>query len=240
MNIQLSIQYLNPIKKVSRNTTVATKISSNISKTNKKAPTMISSKDHSPIRNEISGLKQPVHCSKEYHIKAEKAEPFQAIYLPKNVDVIIGNGSNVSNHLGNRILKDIIASKLETYASFSARKDKTSMIRSIVHQIHVGGGIFIRKSKKTGTWLEVDSVAAREKVSQAFRNSIYRKCLRPDFSTESKKYSGGDKTEPSATFHASFFHEFDNLISLLPSSSIINKEDPYEPIPFYAKQARRM
>jgi len=234
---------------------------------------MISSKNHSSIRNEMSGVKQPVHCCKEYRIKAVKTDPIQAKYSPKNIDVIIGNGSNVSNHLGNRLLKDIIASKLETYASFSARRDKTSMIRSIVHQIHANGGIFIRKSQKTGTWMEVDSVAAREKVSQAFRNSIYRKCLRPDISNYSKKCIYADKTESSPTFPAiiettqalsiakrmdyqngsrsrthrtlelqnhGFFHEFDNLISSLPSSSITIAEDPFEPTPFYAKQARRM
>jgi len=102
----------------------------------------------------------------------------QEKYLPKEADVIIGNGGSVRKHTGNVHFKNIIDSKLKDYSSFSLRRDKTNMIRSIVNQIHKNSGIFVRKHPTTGTWFEVDDVIAREKISQAFRNSIYRKCNR--------------------------------------------------------------
>jgi len=99
--------------------------------------------------------------------------------LPKDTDVIIGNGGRVMKHPGNKYFKNIINSKVQEYACFSLRREKTNMIRSIVHQIHENGGTFIRKNPASGSWFEVDDVIAREKISQAFRNSIYRNCNRP-------------------------------------------------------------
>lgn len=147
-----------------------------------------------PIDNDCSSSTLIETTTKRKQQEIDCTTILQETYLPKDTDVIIGNGGRVRKHPGNIEFKNIIDSKLKDYASFSLRREKTNMIRSIVNQIHENGGIFVRKDPATGTWFEVDDVSAREKISQAFRNSIYRKCNRLHDSIFCSSFSSSSPT----------------------------------------------
>jgi len=132
---------------------------------------MLSLQKDKIVADRISIMKRNLDNSKK-HISNK------CNYEPKDIDVIISKGTSAVNHQGNKYFKRIVQLNLQKYASFSARKDKTNMIRSILHQIRSNGGNFVKQDSDSGMWSEVDDIAAREKISQAFRNSIYRSCKR--------------------------------------------------------------
>jgi len=146
----------------------------------------------------------------------------QRIYEPKDTDVIISKGNTASKHQGNIYFKRIVQLNLEKYASFSARKDKTNMIRLIAQQIRANGGNFVKQDIDSGIWSEVNDVVAREKISQAFRNSIYRSCKRSTgsssfVSTRKQKLQAGNKNKSCPIYSSG--------VKILSTVSSRTKED---------------
>lgn len=137
--------------------------------------------------NKVVSIKEKPHCSSDRH-EEEKGKIYGSkTYTPKNNDVIIGKGMKALNHSGNKLFRRVIERNLKSYAALSARKDKSNMIQSIVCQIQINGGVFIKQDPEKGSWFEVSDNIAREKTSQAFRNSIYRKFQRPNFASSTEK-----------------------------------------------------
>ena len=57
----------------------------------------------------------------------------------------------------------------EQYRKTKDKQAKTAIARSIVHKINSTGGRFLMYNKAKSKWMEVPSVRARTKVSQALR-----------------------------------------------------------------------
>lgn len=123
-------------------------------------------------------------------------------FMPRTTDVIISKGTKFFNHIGNIRFRKIIASRYDDYYSDTvSRQKKSRILSSIVDQIRTNGGIFIKYDPGHELWFEVDDALARDKISQAFRNTAYQKNNRDknnDISNKNKKPSFKDISSNNA------------------------------------------
>jgi hypothetical protein len=93
--------------------------------------------------------------------------PKQKIYSPpKELDVLLGRGGHVNNHIGNKMYLD---KKMELQDSYTAatKEDKTGISQELVDAVHNWGGKFL-KEDDVG-WYQVENIIARKKASQTLR-----------------------------------------------------------------------
>jgi len=95
-------------------------------------------------------------------------------FAPRDSDVIVGKGMNCYNHVGNKMLRNIVASRLRDYATTTCKKEKSNIVSSIVGNVRKNGGSFIKKDHDTGLWFDANNFLARDKISQTFRNILYQ------------------------------------------------------------------
>jgi hypothetical protein len=86
---------------------------------------------------------------------------------PGTFDVLFGRGK-VKDHCGNIVLHKLLADRQNRYEA-AERWEKTVIAEEIVSMIRERGGRFLKPDKMC-QWVEVDSEAAREKVSHTFRS----------------------------------------------------------------------
>ena len=86
-----------------------------------------------------------------------------------DIDVLFGRGGLGNNHKGNKRYRSLVNSHKEQYRKTKDKQAKTAIARSIVHKINSRGGRFLTYDKAKSKWIEVPSVRARIKVSQALR-----------------------------------------------------------------------
>lgn len=92
---------------------------------------------------------------------------------------LCGRGKQAFDHIGNRRLRILVASKIKEYAQ-GTRHEKSIVVRSIVEQIqeaannspHNGGGGFVRKDRTTNQWIVLDTSSSIEKVGHVFRDLL--------------------------------------------------------------------
>lgn len=210
--------------------------------------------------NKVVSIKEKPHCSSARYEEEKSKMHGSKTYTPKHNDIIIGKGIKALNHSGNKLFRRVIEKNLKSYAALSARKEKSKMIQSIVCQIRINGGGFIKQSPEKGSWFEVSDNIAREKTSQAFRNSIYRKFQRPHFPSSTEETienklcniqsatpismmssEVGELTPSTSSINLALENVkkrndslavIDSLISTIPSHCNGN-EDPFEPNPVF-------
>lgn len=90
------------------------------------------------------------------------------IYEPMSNDVLCEQGSETSNHHGNRAFRTIVSHHHDEYLRTS-KKNKGVLTRRIVRIIHDNGGKFIAKNS-SGQWEEISDMEAQKKTGQAFRD----------------------------------------------------------------------
>jgi len=117
------------------------------------------------------GCRSENRCS-SINIDDEQGSCYPSYFVPRDTDVIVGKGMNCYNHIGNKNLRRIAASRIVDYASTICKKDKSSVVSSILEQIHKKGGAFIKKDQETGLWYDAENYLARDKISQTFRNAL--------------------------------------------------------------------
>lgn len=99
-----------------------------------------------------------------------ETEYFPSGYVPRDKDVIVGKGMKCYTHAGNEMFRHIVNSRLQEYAATKSKKGKSDIISSVVDQVCMNG-CFVKKDSETGLWFKADDVLARDKTSQAFRNT---------------------------------------------------------------------
>jgi len=99
-----------------------------------------------------------------------ETEYFPRGYVPRDKDVIVGKGMKCYTHAGNEMFRHIVNSRLQEYAATKTKKGKSDIISSVVDQVCMNG-CFVKKDSETGLWFKADDVLARDKTSQAFRNT---------------------------------------------------------------------
>ena len=109
-----------------------------------------------------------------------KYEKYQNTYLAKDFvpsprDVVCARGKSYWDHEGNKMYRSLIAGATEKYASTTNKLEKTLIVSEIVNAVHKQNGMFVKKERKGGPWVEVDEVFAREKIGQSLRDGLHDK-----------------------------------------------------------------
>jgi len=112
--------------------------------------------------------------------KAVKYEKYENRYLPEDfvpgdTDVVCARGKSYWEHPGNKMYRAVIAGATERYSATSNKLEKTMIVSEIVNAVHKRQGMFVKKEKKGGPWVEVDEVFAREKIGQSLRDGLHDK-----------------------------------------------------------------
>ena len=95
------------------------------------------------------------------------------IHVPFCEDVLLGKGTPIQNHTGNKRLRLLVAEHIKQYDK-SQRGEKKTLALEIVETIRQRGGFFLKQDGSA--WTRVDADVARLKVTAAFRT--YRQSLK--------------------------------------------------------------
>ena len=95
------------------------------------------------------------------------------IHVPFCEDVLLGKGTPIQNHTGNKRLRQLISEHIKQYDR-SQRGEKKAIALDIIETIRQRGGFFLKQDGNT--WSRVDDEVARLKVTAAFRT--YRQSLK--------------------------------------------------------------
>lgn len=90
------------------------------------------------------------------------------ILIPSKADILLGRSSQARSQAGNQRLSHLVAEHFQDYSTANKQR-KTSLSDHVVGLIHESGGRFLKEDPDLG-WIEVEDLAAREKVSHAFRH----------------------------------------------------------------------
>lgn len=91
---------------------------------------------------------------------------------PSAHDVVCARGRTYWDHHGNQTYRELIAGATQRYAQSTSKLEKSMIVTEIIEQIHDRNGMFIKKQRKGGDWIEVDEEQIREKVSQSLRDGL--------------------------------------------------------------------
>jgi hypothetical protein len=123
------------------------------------------------------------------HQRASSSEPSASCsppkqlpveFQPSNDSIVCGRGKYSFNHIGNCRFRVVASLFLERYSRADSKAAKTAIISGIIEVIRQAGGIFCKF--KSGAWIEVDDIHAREKVSALLRDLLhtqYRSSAKP-------------------------------------------------------------
>jgi hypothetical protein len=108
----------------------------------------------------------------EQRVELEKIDTTNQItYIstPGPFDILFGRGKAAVKHPGNMRYKFLIEETSDRYENAS-KADKTLIAEELLFRLKgSNGGRFLKLEKNKG-WMEVDDVAAREKISMSFRD----------------------------------------------------------------------
>ena len=90
------------------------------------------------------------------------------IIFPHRFDVLFGKDKRAKLHTGNLRALHLVSMWQSKYEAAGNRYEKTEIAEKIVGIIHESNGRFLKRDGSG--WVEVDDVAAREKISHFFRN----------------------------------------------------------------------
>merc|ERR1712086_224249 len=86
---------------------------------------------------------------------------------PTNRDILCGQSRICTRHPGYQTFQRILEGFANKYDSASSKQEKMGMTKEIVSVVHNSGGRFLKRNGDL--WEEISTVAARDKVSHAFR-----------------------------------------------------------------------
>jgi hypothetical protein len=116
-------------------------------------------------------------------------------------DVLCGRDRNAFNNAGNRRFRVLVSQALDGYLKASTRKEKSTVIRSVVELVWRKGGRFLQESGD-GTdgakrYMEVDEKKSHEKAGHALRDMALLRGTRSNKPTSMQ--SNGSPTGSSET-----------------------------------------
>jgi len=100
----------------------------------------------------------------------EEAKKEGRIDNPRETDIVMGRGKPFINFPGNKAVQSLINDSFRIqYRNLGSRDEKTVMSEAVLQMIKDKGIRFLKRDVKRGTWIQVDSMTAREKVSNILR-----------------------------------------------------------------------
>jgi hypothetical protein len=102
------------------------------------------------------------------------SQPLPDDFEPSGVDVTGGRGKTTLEHPGNKLFRAIVAVNMKAYQNASYRADKRRIVDTIINRVrkYSTSGGFVKRDSKTGKWMTLDNVAARQKVTHALRDAL--------------------------------------------------------------------
>jgi hypothetical protein len=166
------------------------------------------------LEEEEKGEEQEQEHEHEQEQKEEVAEEEEdrRDNSPGNHDVLFGKGKKIKHHVGNQKMEKIIESYQIEYEN-AGKFAKTDISERIISAIHDRGGRFLKYVKSDDKWVEVDRIAAREKISHYFRH-LRRQVAAPKLKSSNNKSQSKSKRSPPPTKEIllPFFHVQENDI----------------------------
>lgn len=104
---------------------------------------------------------------------------------PSDVDVLVGRGSVVNMHEGNKAFREVIDLHRKSYIKPS-KAQKSILAKCTVFYVRSLGGRFLEKDKSCGLWFEIGDRRAIEKVERALQER-YKGTLAPQKKQQNKK-----------------------------------------------------
>jgi hypothetical protein len=106
--------------------------------------------------------------------KGPKMRLLPESFSPSQHDVVCGRGRNIFMHVGNQSFRQLVASRLQEYSDALTKLEKTRIIGEMVDHVRTNSphGGFVKRSSKDGRWYQLLDFLSREKISQAFRDSL--------------------------------------------------------------------
>ena len=132
-------------------------------------------------------------------------EPMPEDFEPTNAYVICGRGKKSYDH--NEHFRQMVATFMDEYSAAPSKPEKSRIVTSVFEKIGAKGG-FVRKDTKSERWVVVTEMAAREKISQAFRDGLtdqyqsskdVRQLKRKQARAEIKCRAADDRDDANAT-----------------------------------------
>lgn len=93
-------------------------------------------------------------------------------FVPGPSHVICAKGKQAKQHPANRLLKCLVQSHLDEYDECPSKLERSFLVSKLIRLIRQEGG-FVRNI--AGKWCDVGDRNAREKIGQAFRDSLHTK-----------------------------------------------------------------
>jgi len=85
--------------------------------------------------------------------------------------ILLGKGSSIYNHSGNKRFRAIINNNVHKYRDASLRKQKTELVTKVFGDMKTSGFRFLKKDGD-GVWRMIYDSNAREKLSHALRDRL--------------------------------------------------------------------
>jgi hypothetical protein len=114
------------------------------------------------------------------HQRTSSSEPYTSCspqnqlpveFQPSNYSIVCGRGKCSFNHIGNRRFRVVATMFTERYSRADSKVAKTAIVSEIIAVIRQAGGNFCKF--KSGAWIEVEDLHAREKVSAFLRDLLH-------------------------------------------------------------------
>ncbi|CAB9517741.1 Nitrilase family, member 2 [Seminavis robusta] len=96
-------------------------------------------------------------------------------FVPNEIHVICGRGKKIFEHKGNERFRNLIKEHLESYKAAHSKVQKTVIVSAVYDTQTEGEGAFVKHNFRTRRWVVVTEYAAREKISQCFRDYLQDK-----------------------------------------------------------------
>lgn len=141
----------------------------------------MSSNDHAPIEEATADTAAAAESSKPQRRKRPSSDFRQKElapdYVPSENDVLCGLGKACKMWKGNVQYRALVDSKIDEYKQARTKVEKGVLINSIVDAVRTAspGGGFVKQDPETKKYYEVGDFLAKEKTSQAFRDSLSEK-----------------------------------------------------------------
>ena len=133
-------------------------------------------------------------------------------FVPGPSYVICAKGKQAKQHPANRLLKCLVQSHLDEYDECPSKLERSFVVSKIIKLIRQEGG-FVRSI--AGKWCDVGDRNAREKIGQAFRDSLHTKYKS---STKAKASMRRQRTSTSSTGSVSSLSDTESCsVTALPT-----------------------
>eukprot|EP00977_Amphora_coffeiformis_P008252 scaffold1853_cov185-Amphora_coffeaeformis.AAC.4 len=88
---------------------------------------------------------------------------------PTENDIILGRGVLHVEKTGNRRYYELLDAYMPLYEAANTKGGKTRIVRTIYQELESRGARFLRKTKKTGIYIDIEPKHAKKKISHAIR-----------------------------------------------------------------------